>query len=720
MDDLFEAQIEIAKKAAGRWKERSDTRIANEVALREKGIAAVETPERIARHRDHVSGPNLVHALNPEMLPPDARAERIIGIDDRRKLPETQQEIDAGRPVARIVRIFGPDIQPQGFGSGFLVGDRLLLTNNHVLPSKRSTEGIGANFGHDYVPGGGTRAGEVFELDADGFFVTDEALDFTLVAIKPRSLAGAELAAQGHHRLIKQTGKILIGKPVSIIQHPMGGAKQYATAGNKLVDLLELHLHYQTDTEPGASGSPVFSEFWKIVALHHSGVPMTQGDQILDVNGDPWDGRDWDHVQWVANEGVRISRILAHLQDVAFDDPAQAALRDALLTASQTPPPEESVPAAGAATVVRTGSTRQPAQSPTGDGTAQTIVHVHGNADVYTGPVVQQGGTAALAPAMTESAPAAALEKAMVFDPHYGRRRGFSPHFLRGHLVDMPRIDPARQAELARDRFDNPMVLDYHHFSLVMNADWKLVMWSAVNVDYSPEVRWNMSRADFGSDKWMHDPRISEALQIDNEELYAPARKFDRGHVVRRDDNAWGVTREEVILANSDTFHWTNCTPQHENFNRSNRRGIWGKLENHIADQAGAVGNRVMLFSGPVLDPARSIPHDFGGGLYRVPLDFWKVIVVAEPRSRGDRSDLRAYGFLLEQEKAIDDHGLEALPVEERFDIGEFAPQQRPLKALQERSGILFPDNVLKADVMTRAADDSAIPLERLDSVKLD
>ena len=62
------------------------------------------------------------------------------------------------------------------------------------------------------------------------------------------------------------------GEYVNIVQHPNGEPKQLALRENQLVDVLENFLHYQTDTAPGSSGSPVFSDEWEVVALHHSGV----------------------------------------------------------------------------------------------------------------------------------------------------------------------------------------------------------------------------------------------------------------------------------------------------------------------------------------------------------------------------------------------------------------------------------------------------------------
>ena len=66
----------------------------------------------------------------------------------------------------------------------------------------------------------------------------------------------------------------------------------------------------------------------------------------------------------------------------------------------------------------------------------------------------------------------------------------------------------------------------------------------------------------------MFDPRIPAQVQL-GDQFYEPARQSDRGHIVRRQDSAWGDTPEEVEFANSDTFHWTNCTPQHAAFDTS-------------------------------------------------------------------------------------------------------------------------------------------------------
>ena len=55
---------------------------------------------------------------------------------------------------------------------------------------------------------------------------------------------------------------------VSIIQHPEGGYKQIALAGNIITRKEPGTVHYVTSTMPGSSGAPVFDDNWKVIALH--------------------------------------------------------------------------------------------------------------------------------------------------------------------------------------------------------------------------------------------------------------------------------------------------------------------------------------------------------------------------------------------------------------------------------------------------------------------
>lgn len=68
-----------------------------------------------------------------------------------------------------------------------------------------------------------------------------------------------------------------------------------------------------------------------------------------------------------------------------------------------------------------------------------------------------------------------------------------------------------------------------------------------------------------------------------------------QGHLVRRKDPMRGAEFEK---ANRDTFHFTNCSPQHENFNQSSN--LWLILENYILNHATNYQRKVAVFTGPI------------------------------------------------------------------------------------------------------------------------
>jgi endonuclease G len=94
-------------------------------------------------------------------------------------------------------------------------------------------------------------------------------------------------------------------------------------------------------------------------------------------------------------------------------------------------------------------------------------------------------------------------------------------------------------------------------------------------------------------DVWIFDERIAEEQQIGNW-LYDD-NDFDRGHLVGRLDPVWGDSREEALRAEADTFHFTNCVPQHWRFNR--RREFWQGIESYILDNVSLHDLRISLFS---------------------------------------------------------------------------------------------------------------------------
>lgn len=210
------------------------------------------------------------------------------------------------------------------FGTGFMVTPSLMLTNAHVLPDEASATGCIAEFGYEVDVTSIPRTTQRFKIRPDVFFVSSPStkLDFALVNVEPVSQQGASLKSYGHIPLIATVGKAILGEWLNIIQHPDGRPKEVALRDNQLLAVLDDFLHYETDTEPGSSGSPVFNDQWEVVCLHHKGVAKTDpktGEYLLKDGSRVKElTRDNSYlIDWIGNEGVRISKIVPKVWEEA-------------------------------------------------------------------------------------------------------------------------------------------------------------------------------------------------------------------------------------------------------------------------------------------------------------------------------------------------------------------------------------------------------------------
>ena len=261
-----------------------------------------------------------------------------------------------------------------GWGTGFLVSPRLLMTNNHVLESEVWARNSQIEFNYQEGPLGNLERTYPFDLDPGRFFVTDEALDYTLVAVRERATSGEALAAFPWNRLIAESGKALATEPINIVQHPGGEPKQVVLRQNRVLDVFEDFVHYTADTSPGSSGSPVFNDQWEVVALHHSGVPRRDDEgNVMTRDGTIW--RQGLEPDWIANEGVRVSRIVADLAKRRLRSDA-AALRAQMFELE--PPVWAHGPAAGVSesAATRAGGAGSAAAEPAADGTVEVTIPV--------------------------------------------------------------------------------------------------------------------------------------------------------------------------------------------------------------------------------------------------------------------------------------------------------------------------------------------------------
>jgi endonuclease I len=347
---------DVLSESESRLRERKPKRDANKEKIKNKDYRNLDTPAR-ARARtarvmgDPVAAPEAARVTGPVLESmgagddfPGGLLERIINGENFLGVRFFALGQRAGRAIARI-DIRTPDGR-SGSGTGSLVSSRLMLTNNHVLESADWARGSSAVFDFEDDLENKPRATVVFQLDPDAFFFTNKDFDFTLVAVKTTALhTGTSLSDYGFNPLDDSQGKVTIGEPINIIQHPSGLLKQVVLQENRLLDLPDNPpgwLHYESDTMPGSSGAPLFNNRWEMVGLHHSGWPKRNAQgQILTVNDQIWT-RDMGElaIKWLGNEGARVSQIL---QIVKAEQAAMDAGRQALVTELITPPKTGSV-----------------------------------------------------------------------------------------------------------------------------------------------------------------------------------------------------------------------------------------------------------------------------------------------------------------------------------------------------------------------------------------
>jgi len=711
---------EVMKRAAANYRRRTPEREHKEHLIKERRYDEVDGKARLTKRVNRLISHLRETSLNaPNALPTEVQEivergavsenevnnllfERIIGATrDFLGVAFLEMGTQSNRSVGRIVTNLGGG--RFSFGTGFMVSPRLLLTNHHVLRSASVAAKSMVEFDFQLDRFGNPLTIDRYNLDPNSFFYNFQELDFALVAVSQQSKSGKQLN-RGFSRLIKQEGKATQGLDyLNIIQHPRGEMKQIVIRENKLVDLPDnpnWAAHYAGDTEPGSSGSPVFNDQWELVALHHSGVPATdQAGNLLKIDGGIWrDGDDPAQVRYVANEGIRISLLVDHLSTANVKAHERALLQQVLVEGA-TPTPSER-------DETEDPTTRSTTQPPANGGGPQ--VNAAGGAVSLTIPLqitVSLGG-AATASAQVATTDADDFDEKIQIDKNYSNRPGYDPHFL-GFSVPLPKLTPAIKSQAATLNGGNNTELKYYHYSVIMNGKRRIAFVSAVNLDANAKFK---HKREDGAEVWQQDPRISTDAQS-RESNYADP-KVDRGHLTRRADAGWGNTKKEAKLANDDTFHFTNCSPQHAIFNQSSQATshgllLWGNLEDHIASQARNNNKKVSVFNGPIL---RSNDQKHRGLL--LPREFYKVVVF-----ENDQSKPRALAFILSQASLIKD-----LPQEE-FEVGPYEPFQVKITELEAKTKLNF-GNLRNFDPLENnvneslfEADTEAVPITSLESI---
>jgi len=583
--------------------------------------------------------------------------ERLIGGNDLVSINYLSIGVSVARAVCRI-QLHDSTGDLVGYGSGFLIGPGVLMTNHHVFGQASEAKLSIADFDYELDISGHERDTVHFGFDPEALFYTNEALDFSIVALKPQSQDGQrELKDWGWLTLNGLPGKSDPGEYLTIIQHPGGERKQVCVRENKFLKYEGDAMWYMTDTLGGSSGSPVFNRSWQVVALHHSGVPKKdRNGNWLTKDGKIWDqSMDESQVDWIANEGIRVSSIVRNLGDKVGSHPMVKA---ALEGPPSAPESRSGLPKSG-----RPDRTNVWVEQ-TGD-SMSLVVPLRIPVDLVRREVLTPAPPAVAATTAAANSDTLPVEAVHINQKTLASRPGYKEDFLgKGKLlVPLPAIPASLRKKVA------PLVkkpgeseLKYFNYSVVMNKERKLAFFSAVNID--GRLRQDVGKRE--GDSWLLDPRLKDEFQIDDKfygkqktlEADRAQNPFDRGHLVRRLDATWGKDEAQAKEHGDDSFHFTNCSPQFWAFNEGKK--LWLGLEEFVLEQLEAGKSKACVINGPVFDGPvapeggapdpgdRSRPDPTFGGV-AIPKYFWKLMVIARA------GKLVATAFLLSQQDQIMD-----------------------------------------------------------------
>lgn len=627
-------------------------------------------------------------------------------------------------------------------GSGFLISPDLVITNQHVISDSDAARGSQITFDRQADITGRPLPMTTYLLDPDrcALFSPEDRLDYAVIAVGERTTGAATLAELGFCPLLNRPDRHALGMNVNIVQHPNGAPKLIAIRNNLLTARTDDTLLYETDTDEGASGSPVYNDLWELVALHHFGQPFLAAHE---AEGQP--------LPQAVNEGIRISSIWNDLSSrlptltgqaaelvktaLAYDSSVPAIAGERQLgpprpvahatepgaIADATPPATEPVPALPHA--AESASSAEPATdvtaamaeprrllpasepAPLGEPLMPAEHEVKFTIPLEVSIRVGSIAAAAAAPqARTDGTPAL-KPKALVrgaesvrVDADYSNRSGYDADFIPGLNVPMPVPDAelARQIGSLSGNVANAAsgLLVYEHFSLMMNKSRRVAMFTATNIDGETYLNVDRSTGEVKGaegDTWFKDPRISASFYLGQDFYSAWSHIFDRGHLTRRSDPTWG-TPEEAERANADTFHLTNCSPQHFLFNESSK--YWQGIELYVLEQgvlAQQTRKRISVFQGPIYNDAIDQMADD----VQIPSSFYKIVVWQ------GQAGIRSVGLVVDQLQllSITRHGVK-VGSDSTVQVKQWRARISDIAA---RTGLTFPSVVVDNDTIAQA-----------------
>ena len=603
-----------------------------------------------------------------------------------------RNRLETAIPAIGRIELPGHPRLPYG-GTGFVVGNCLVMTNRHV--AEIFTNGIGTKAlsikpglraGIDFVREQGRPSGEVFAVKR--VVMIHPYWDMAILEVDG-------IMANSGLELSLEDGRGFEGREIAVIGYPAFDPRNPADVQKSLFDGHFSVKRLQPGELHGAFKTASFQKLVNATAHDCSTLGGNSGSALVDLATGQVIALHFGGEYHATNYAVPTS-------ELARDQ----RLVDAGVRFASTPRPDatdwanwwERADGEEVASAKGDGADKQLSSARTASvATASSANTIDVEIPICIRVSIGDSHVGVTASTIAESVVQEALE-AMVEPEHdtdYSTRVGYDPQFL-GVEVALPgAADPSVLAK-AKTGED---VLDYQNFSLRMHGKRRLALVTACNVTKDPKLRRPEPGQDYSRkglsglgkndyERWFIDDRLDVKFQIPDIFFTKDRNAFDKGHICRRDDVAWGKTYGELKRANGDSYHVTNCSPQVSGFNQSTKgEDNWGDLENHVLSEA--ANERLCVFAGPVLASDDQLFQGVGDGgttiQTRVPRRFWKVIVsrVAD--------GIAAYGFILEQD-------LSAVQFTEFMVAKEFLPAMYPIADIATATGVSFGQAILDAD----------------------
>lgn len=165
------------KEAVDKARERAGDLDEDLTALTDRMRGS--SPDQLAPRGQIKARRRFLESLYDDQREADQAFERIIGGNELQDANFLERGALVARTVLRIVIRSGGG-RVLGYGSGMLIGDGVLLTNNHVLPNSDVARASYAEAFYERTLEGAEARARTFDIQPDRLFYTCKPLDFSI------------------------------------------------------------------------------------------------------------------------------------------------------------------------------------------------------------------------------------------------------------------------------------------------------------------------------------------------------------------------------------------------------------------------------------------------------------------------------------------------------------------------------------------------------------